>query len=121
MSLLTDPDRFAAWSKQAVVVIDAQSNDLAGIATIAPLPHGPGLSIGLDVRQEFRGKGYSRKLAAAAIAAFGQLGQPIFVGTATDNIAIQRTMRALGYEPEPAPRPYRAPNGEVIDSFWYPC
>ena len=121
-SMLRDPELYGPWCSQSLLAID--------VDTLAPVALGTlgveqadgrhGLSIGLQVAADQRGKGYATESLAAMIAATrAATDVEIWVGTSITNHPVLHMMERLGSSPEAGSAPYTAPDGTLVESRWY--
>lgn len=110
--------------RQVAVLAETSTGEIVGVASLAPhaVEGGPhDLSIGIHVSADHQGQGIATELMAVMINAVQErrLDVQTWVGTATTNIAMQRVMKRLGFEPVPGAVPFNAPNGNSFPSIWY--
>lgn len=115
--------QFAIYSGGEMVAFERATRVLVGTATFStsPLERNNARSIGLHVHHDHRRKGYGREIMAAAITLLQYEPGPVHIGTRVDNLGMQQIMAQLGFKPEPSTQPYKAPDGETYDGYWYHC
>ncbi len=122
LNTLHNKRSFEAWARTALVGVRRKDDAVVGIATLGVenTRDRKGLSIGLQMLPEHRGEGLATELLAAMITSTRAMTDgPIWIGTSITNHAITHMMSSLGYVPEPSASPYRAPNGTLVESYWY--
>lgn len=101
----------------ALIAIDKDSGLFAGYAIVYLAEQVQG---GGHLAPRFRGLGYGTELFAAATEfAHHHLGfGSVTVGTATDNLASRRALRAAGYTPVSGPGTHVLPDRRVVPVVW---
>lgn len=107
--------RPAGWL--SLLAIDKESGLAAGYALVHPAEPVQG---GAHLAPRFRGRGYGTELFTAATEfAHQHLGFPAVVaGTAADNLASRRALRAAGYTQASGPATHVLPDGRVVGVTW---
>jgi RimJ/RimL family protein N-acetyltransferase len=76
--------------------------------------------IGWWVGPAARGRGYGTEAVTALVGALHGVGfRRIWIGTATDNVAVQRTAATIGARLVRQERRHKLPNGRVVPSLWF--
>lgn len=122
LATLHDPRTFRPWAWTSLVGVRRRDDTVIGLGTLSTesAPGRTGLSIGLALLPEHRGEGFGTEFLAAMITATRALTEgPVWVGTSITNHAVQHMMANLGYVPEPGAAPDTAPDGTLVESYWY--
>ncbi len=115
--------RWLAGEAAAMSILDARSGSFAGqIALYYFQPHHREGMLGYGVLPAFRGRGYARRAVELVTRwAFGEARLArVVAGTATDNLASQKTLQAAGFEVEGKQiGMLPAPGGGRVDAVLY--
>ncbi len=121
---LRDPKKFRIVSRVTLLAV-LPEGDIVGASMIAfgPVPgrkEARSVSLSLTIAERYRGQRFGLELMDAMIrVAEDFTPRPIWVGTATTNVAMQKIMERLGHAPEPKIELFSGPNGQEFDSLWY--
>lgn len=118
------PDRF-----DVMVGVERVSEQPVGWTELGPSPWGSEGSqlIGLLLHSRHRGSDFGRHLLFAAISLARERYRQhrfegeLHVAAAMQDLALQHTMKELGYEPDLGIYDYNAPNGEVFKTLLFQC
>jgi len=113
---------FDAFASVALTVLDTSGTEprIVGVGSLGLKPGTEEPSIGIHIAEAAAGQGIGTELMRGMITlTVNSFRGRVWVGTATDNLPMQRIMDKLGYKPLANTEPYTSPNGEEIQSYWW--